>query len=299
VQSITIIEPAIQPLPAIAIPLGPEPQLEPCDRIGACLVAAFPLAGEVAPFRAKSSTRPMASSKPFRNGVALPKSGATAGSVVEHEISRTEISFQPEAPSDRRGDDRSKISVYRSAMLRWREFEVLCLIRNISPGGLMGKIHLDLPRGESVTVEIRSGRRIAGHIAWSRDGMAGVQFDDRIDVLEVLHAPIHGEAELAQRMPRVRIGCPVTLTLEGGAKEKVKLIDVSQGGAKVEADFLKVGEDLTVAIHDLEPRRGVVRWAQDGRAGITFLTAIPFDALAHWVLERQAEAAEAEAAGRD
>ncbi|WP_342249509.1 PilZ domain-containing protein [Sphingomonas sp. OTU376] len=193
---------------------------------------------------------------------------------------------------DRRTDDRSKISVYRSAMLRWDGYEALCLIRNISPGGLMGKLHTSLPPDEPVTVEIRSGNHIAGRVAWSADGMVGVQFDEKIDVLEVLHAPVHGEPGLVQRMPRLHIACPVSLVAEG-MRVSVTLIDVSQGGVKVEADFLREGDEVVVGVHGLEGRRGIVRWAHDGRAGIAFLAAIPFDTLAKWALDRQAELAEA------
>ncbi|MDG2534551.1 PilZ domain-containing protein [Sphingomonas sp. HITSZ_GF] len=197
---------------------------------------------------------------------------------------------------DRRSDDRSKISVYRSAMLRWSGYESLCLIRNISPGGLMGKLHTSLPPGEPVLVEIRSGKEIPGRVAWSADGMVGVQFDERIDVLEVLHAPVHGEPGLTQRMPRLRIACPVGL-LADGIRQTLTLVDVSQGGAKVEADFLREGDEVTLGIRGLDPHRGVVRWAHSGRAGIAFLAAIPFDTLAKWALDRQAEFAAQDRAG--
>jgi len=211
---------------------------------------------------------------------------------AEEDISRTEISFEPEEPTmERRSDDRSKISVYRSAMLRWNGYEALCLIRNISPGGLMGKLHTSLPPREPVTVEIRSGNHIAGRVAWSHDGHVGVQFDERIDVLEVLHAPVHGEPGFTQRMPRLRIACPVSLTAEG-MRVGVTLVDVSQGGVKVEADFLREGDEVTVAVRGLDPHRGIVRWSHDGWAGIAFLATIPFDTLAKWALDRQAELAE-------
>ncbi|NYT42534.1 PilZ domain-containing protein [Sphingomonas sp. R-74633] len=197
---------------------------------------------------------------------------------------------------DRRNDDRSKISVYRSAMLRWSGFEALCLIRNISPGGLMGKLHTSLAPGEPVQVEIRSGHEISGRVAWSDDGMVGVQFDERIDVLEVLHAPIHGEPGLTQRMPRLRIACPVCLHAEG-VRQSLTLVDVSQGGAKIETDLLREGDEVTLGIRGLDPHRGVVRWAHSGRAGIAFLAAIPFDTLAKWALDRQAEFAAQDRAG--
>ncbi len=274
-------------------PREPTPAEQAMDRVRECLHAAFPLAGAGAPpafgWRGNHLPRIVAPSKPF--GHVVEAYDHMNRQKEEEEISRTEISFNPAVPEpERRTEEREKLSVYRSATLRWGSYEGLCLIRNISPGGMMGKLHADLAPGEAVTIEIRSGRLIAGHVAWSHDNLVGVQFDARIDVLEVLHAPMHGEPGLVQRMPRLRIACPVSL-LVNGSRQTVTLVDVSQGGAKIEADFLREGDEVTVGIRGLDPHRGVIRWAHDGRAGVAFLSAIPFDTLARWALERQAEAA--------
>lgn len=265
----------------------PTPGEEALGRVHDCLALAFQ---PVRPGAARSAShlpRLVAATK--RHGNPAASYGPRVIATPPEDAIRTEISFQPEVPvMDRRSDDRSKISVYRSAMLRWSGYESLCLIRNISPGGLMGKLHTSLPPGEPVQVEIRSGSEIAGRVAWCDNGMVGVQFDERIDVLEVLHAPVHGEPGLTQRMPRLRIACPVSLMAEG-MRQTLTLVDVSQGGAKVEADFLREGDEVTIGIRGLDPHRGVVRWAHDGRAGIAFLAAIPFDTLAKWALDRQAE----------
>lgn len=273
----------------------PTPDEEALDRVRDCLALAFQPVRPGAERRAGHLPRFVAPTK--RSGHPAASYDPRVILTPSEDAIRTEISFQPEVPvMDRRSDDRSKISVYRSATLRWSGFEALCLIRNISPGGLMGKLHTSLPPGQAVRVEIRSGNEIAGRVAWCADGMVGVQFDERIDVLEVLHAPVHGEPGLTQRMPRLRIACPVALMAEG-MRQTLTLVDVSQGGAKVEADFLREGDEVTLGIRGLDPHRGVVRWAHDGRAGIAFLAAIPFDTLAKWALDRQAEFAAQDRAG--
>lgn len=224
---------------------------------------------------------------------------SVAAAAADDTIHLTEISFAAGMPDvdrraedrreqERRADDRSKLSVYRAATLRWRDLEALCLIRNISPGGLMGILHKSLYEGARVTVEIRSGQYIPGRVVWSRDEMIGVRFDQRIDVMEVLQAPSTGEPGAIQRMPRLRIACAAALQLPSQT-QRVNLVDVSQGGAKIEAEGLRVGDDVILTIRDLEPRRGTVRWVRGGRAGIAFLAAIPFDRLARWAVERQAE----------
>lgn len=265
-----------------------------------CLKEAFPVPGG-----GNASAFAWPGARPRRSPVLrLPATPATPVT-IEHRVSvataaaddaidLTEVSFCadiPANPAERRTDDRATLSVYRSATLRWGSFETLCLIRNISPGGMMGIIHKVLDEGERVTVEIRSGHFIPGHVAWSRDGMTGVRFDYRIDVLQVLQAPSTGEPGAVQRMPRLRIPGPASLQLDGHA-QRVTLIDVSQGGAKIEADLLREGDDVILTIGGLDPRRGTVRWIREGRAGVAFLASVPFDKLARWAVERQADTAQ-------
>ncbi|RYE03580.1 MAG: PilZ domain-containing protein [Sphingomonadales bacterium] len=191
----------------------------------------------------------------------------------------------PVAGSERRTDQRHTITVYRSAILRWRDHEGLCLIRDISPGGMMCHCPVALTRGERVEVELRSGHRIAGSVAWCDGDRIGLSFDERIDVAGTLNAPSRGRETFVQRMPRLRSGCPVTLVTTHGT-QAVALIDISQGGAKVEAPLLRKDDLVTLGIGGLEPHRGMVRWTREGRAGIAFLSPVPFDALARWAAER-------------
>jgi hypothetical protein len=241
------------------------------DRLRDCLDVAFPPAGAIAAPAALVWARP------------------AAGASVDGEL--TEVSFGSSVPGpepERRREEREQLSVYRSATLRWRGVEALCLIRNISSGGLMGRLHAELMPGEPVTIEIRSGTLNAGHVAWSQGDLVGIAFDERIEVLDVLHAPTAGEPGLVQRMPRVRISCPVTLLVDGN-RHQVTLVDVSQGGAKLATELLREGDEVTVTIQGLDPHRGVVRWAHDGHAGVAFLSRVPFEPLAKWALERQAD----------
>jgi hypothetical protein len=194
------------------------------------------------------------------------------------------------APAERRSEERAKFSIYRSAVLRWDGFEGLCLIRNISSGGLMGKVHAVLTPGQTIEVEMRSGASVSGRVVWSHDTQVGIEFDERIDVQQALNAGFPGPHGPVQRMPRLSLPCPATL-LNDGTRQIVTLLDLSQGGAKIEASFMRAGDEVVLGVHGLEPHRGIVRWAYNGRAGIAFDNAVSFDALARWAIERQGVAA--------
>lgn len=195
---------------------------------------------------------------------------------------------QPVAMLERRGDSRSKMSVYRSATLRWDGREVLCLIRNLSASGMMCRSVARPLAGDSVEVEMRSGERVPGVVAWTRDAQIGIRFDAPIDVSTVLNARIRNPQAPVQRMPRLNAGCAATLIAENG-RQSVTLLDLSQGGAKIEAACLRQGEQVTLGVAGLDARAGTVRWVQDGRAGVAFLSPIPFERLADWAVERPAD----------
>lgn len=204
-------------------------------------------------------------------------------------VDLTGISFSPDVPmpSDERRGDRRHLSMYRSAALTMAGFQGLCLIRNISAGGMMGKIHTKLPIGAPVCVELRSGYAVPGRIVWTADSMIGIQFDERIDVLQILHAPSEEDAAgMPRRMPRLNIPCVADLLLDN-IHYKVNVIDVSQGGAKIESKFLKEGDDVIITIDDLVPQRSSIVWSHDGRAGVSFFQLLPFDTLAEWAIRRQ------------
>ncbi|RYY28193.1 MAG: PilZ domain-containing protein [Sphingomonadales bacterium] len=190
----------------------------------------------------------------------------------------------PELAYDRRADQRSKMSVYRSARLRWKGREGLCLIRNLSPTGMMCRSHARPAKDDRIEVEMRSGDCVAGLVMWAKDGLFGVRFDHAVDVATLLNTRSPGQGQV-QRMPRLAATCTATLVTDEGS-QNIGLLDISQGGAKIEAIGLREDHVVTLAVPGLDMRRGVVRWAQDSRAGIAFYHPLPFEALARWAVER-------------
>lgn len=194
----------------------------------------------------------------------------------------------PIAQEDRRASERPVVSFYRSAKIHWQGLELLCLIRNVSVGGMKAKVLIDLPLNSQIVVEMRSGHRLNGRIVWCRDQHVGVEFAAPIDVQDVMNGAHCQVSRWHQRMPRMAVALPITLRTSVG-DQVANLLDLSQGGAKVEAEFLRVGDDVTTVVPELEPFRGIVRWAWQGRAGIAFMRMVPFDMLAQWALDRQSE----------
>ena len=141
----------------------------------------------------------------------------------------------------------------------------LCLIRNISAGGLMAHVYSQLmPPASAVTVELKSNQPVAGRVVWVREANAGIQFDAPIDVEEMLANPPVLDNGWRPRTPRVEVDRMATLRC-GARTYWVHARDISQSGVKIETDQpLEPGSEVVLTLEDFRPLAGVVRWSSDG-----------------------------------
>ena len=150
----------------------------------------------------------------------------------------------------------------------------LCLIKNISAGGMMIRPYCKVEPGTAVSVELKRGEQIPGTVNWVRNDSAGVEFDDHIDVVELLACSMEGPRP---RMPRVEVRC-IASVRQGSNVYGMRAHDVSQGGLKVKSPRdLEVGADVLVTLPGLPSKQAVVRWREGRSCRITFqrLIALP------------------------
>jgi hypothetical protein len=108
----------------------------------------------------------------------------------------------PECP-DRRSDERY-VSLLRVGALTLGGRRELCLIRNVSAGGMMIRPYSPIAAGTHLTVELKQGDSVSGVVQWSDKGLVGITFDEPIDVLALLNAP---GGRPRPRMPRIELSC--------------------------------------------------------------------------------------------
>ena len=188
----------------------------------------------------------------------------------------------PEPPVDRRRSER-QLTILRVGIVEIEGARELCLIRNVSAGGMMAHIYAPLREGQSVAVELKSNQRISGRVVWTSDGNAGIAFDSPVDIAELLANPPQLANGWRPRLPRVEVD--KLATLRAGAETRwVQVRDVSQGGVKVETERpLEPGTGVVVTMEHFEPLHGTVRWYRDGACGVAFNQLIPFDRLIAWL----------------
>ncbi|WP_265530039.1 PilZ domain-containing protein [Sphingomicrobium marinum] len=203
-------------------------------------------------------------------------------------VETTLYSLRDEAPDVSQGEDRRDgkrhMTLFRVGAIVLADQRELCLIKNISAGGMMVRVYCDVAPETPIRIELKCGEPISGSVTWVNGNNCGITFDAPIDVLDILATNEHGPRP---RMPRIEIECPVTLYDEGHRIE-VRALDISQGGIKVESDAsLHCDADIAVALPGMAPLAGVVKWASEDCAGITFNRLVPLATLIGWLQERR------------
>lgn len=207
--------------------------------------------------------------------------------LADNQIVETGFSFADSVPGppERRRAERH-LTILRVGILIADGQRELCLIRNISAGGLMVHVYSPVEEGKRVTVELKSNQAIDGRIVWVEEANAGIAFDEPVDVAALLANPPVLDNGWRPRLPRVEVDRPATL--RAGARTLwVRTRDISQGGVKIDLDRpIEAGTAVVVTPEHFRPLAGTVRWQQERACGIAFNELIPFDELIAWLKRR-------------
>ncbi|HZU50917.1 MAG TPA: PilZ domain-containing protein [Sphingomicrobium sp.] len=190
----------------------------------------------------------------------------------------------PERP-ERRQDERY-VSLLRVGALVIGDRRELCLIRNISAGGMMIRPYSPIASGARVSIELKHGEPVSGVAQWSEKGLVGISFDQQIDVLALLTPPDDGPRP---RMPRIDLSCSASLRCDGDVS-RVRVVNISQGGICISSDSnLEINANVVVSLPGLHAAAGVVKWREGDCYGIGFNRVYPVHELMGFLKEQQRE----------
>jgi len=160
----------------------------------------------------------------------------------------------------------------------------LIRIKNLSAGGVMAMVTRMPAVGDPVQVEL-SSQKIPATVAWTREDVVGVKFNQNVDLGELL-AGRKPRLGFRARPPRLEIACKASVRV-GKLYYSVEVHDISLGGMKVEPiEEYCMGKKVIVVVESLRPIKGEVRWYSERRAGIVFDKPLGFEELAEWVGKR-------------
>jgi len=204
---------------------------------------------------------------------------------LKRQVEQTVYSLSEDAPArpDRRKGERYLSLLRVGAMLVDGRRE-LCLVRNVSAGGMLIRPYSPISAGTAVTIELKHGEIVSGIARWIEDGMVGIEFDQPIDVVALLTSSEDGQQP---RMPRIELSCTAWVR-EDADIYRTRTINISQGGMCVEGDpRLRVDVDVIVSLAGLGPLAGLVKWKEGDRYGIGFNRVLAVNELMSFLRQQQ------------
>ena len=185
------------------------------------------------------------------------------------------------AMPDQRTDVRHR-TVLQVAKLATVHGDQLCILRNVSAGGLEAVVYCDLAVGDPVQFELRTGRGMAGRVVWAQGSSIGVAFDHKVPILAYLAHQAIEEMGRRVRSPRVRINEQGVLRI-ADREFPIDIIDASQAGMRIRTDrVLFVGGPCQIVADGLGERGALVRWCRDGEVGVQLKQPLSFHEFAQW-----------------
>jgi hypothetical protein len=158
-----------------------------------------------------------------------------------------------------------------------------CSIRKISALGVTVTSDLTPALGDRASVELESGQRAAGRIAFTGRHELGVRFDDTIDVIALLNRKLVRQVRERRTMPRVEARCAVHVKC-GGQFWLGTLRNISARGLQIEGDDLPaVGSYVSVLVEGLNIPPGEVVWRRGKLAGIEVMEELSWTSIIPWI----------------
>ncbi len=175
------------------------------------------------------------------------------------------------------------LSLFRVGALTVGERRELCLIKNISAGGMLIRAYSEIRVGAKVSIELKQGEPVMGTAQWADQDSVGIAFDEPIDVVPLIAQRLEGPRP---RMPRIEVDCLATVR-DGASVARTTAINISQGGLRVESVAeLSVGAEVIVSLTGLAPLPALVKWRDGDCYGIAFHRLLSVTQIVAWLQAR-------------
>jgi hypothetical protein len=158
-----------------------------------------------------------------------------------------------------------------------------CVIRKISALGVTVGSNLAPALGDRVSIEIATGQRPAGKVAWTGRGELGVRFDDAIDVIALLNRKLVSQTRERRTMPRLEVRCLAHIKC-GELLGPAMLRNISTRGLQLESSELPArGTYVSVFVEGLNIPAGEIIWSRGNVAGIELFEELSWTSIIPWV----------------
>lgn len=158
-----------------------------------------------------------------------------------------------------------------------------CEIRKISALGATISSDAVPALGDRVTLELATGQRVAGKIAWTGRGELGIRFEDSVDVIALLNRKLVSQSPERRIMPRLEVRC-LAHVKSGENFRPALLRNVSSRGLQLEGEDLpSLGTFVSVFVDGLNMPSGEIVWRRDKVAGVEMFEELSWASIIPWV----------------
>ncbi|MGE4411062.1 MAG: PilZ domain-containing protein [Sphingobium sp.] len=193
----------------------------------------------------------------------------------------------PSPAQDRRNSERY-VTVLKVGRAMVDGHEQLCLVRNMSRDGAKLDLYHEVHENQKITIELRSDKVVTGTVRWVGDRAAGIQFDEPVDVGDMLQGrPTRSVLRKLPRAPRFPAKARVKMDHDNGPVAG-DLVNISLHGLCLKTNEKLRTEDKVIArVEGLPPRNATIRWIREGMIGLHFAMPLTFSDLARWLETHQ------------
>lgn len=179
-----------------------------------------------------------------------------------------------EDKSERR-ESRRFHTVLRVAQVTRPHDTGLWRVRNISDGGLMLNSQVQVLPGERLVVQLSESISVEGRAVWWDGERCGVAFDEPIDCGALLERLLAEQKQARYRPPRLNVVTRAIAWCDKGL-HTVRVYNLShRGAAFVHDGCFRAGMAAKLHFEGGDEYRGIVRWSEQGRAGLFLTDPIP------------------------
>jgi len=157
---------------------------------------------------------------------------------------------------------------YDPAVVYEAGFAKKCKLRKISALGAIVRGDLDNTPEQCVALELQTGQRPPGTIAWQEAGESGICFKEPLNVLALITRNLVSQPAERRAIPRVELRCDAWIK-DGEQFAAASLRNLSSRGLQLEGEALPpAGSTITLFVEGLNIPAGEVVWRKDNLAGV-------------------------------
>lgn len=195
--------------------------------------------------------------------------------LADHHAATQDITMAKADRDRRQGKSRLSLLI-RIAKLVSEHGEFLCIVRDVSEGGVRLRFFHPVPDAATMRLVLANGDAIPVEKAWERGGQVGFRFAGKVDV----QGFIAEAGRYPKRQLRIEADCAATLTADGEASAAV-IRNISREGARIDCESpLALGQQVRVDADGWPPILATVCWRSRPAYGLIFRQVFTIEDLA-------------------